>query len=296
MLKKCLSILIELKENTVRFWHWRDRENDSQPRISETVTKEMSVDEIATLAEITLRKIDFKSNNEISARLPIKNKVFIKCIFAKRTIESYIFIGCSFRECSFNGAKIVGVEFHKCVFFDCMFYKTKFTSTYLDPDSLRFSSRWYWNWANINAWLFQSLYRNSKDMHQEVFAMRADRRFQFYRRYEYLRGQNPRPRKFIVGFLFDWLLGYGYGIKNALFVTLAMVVGFAYIIEGHFKEGGSNFLKALYFSVVSFTTTGFGDITPKLEVLPISITIIFLLFSVAWCAIVTAIIVKRIVK
>lgn len=296
MLKKYLAILIELKENMARFWRWKKRENGSKPRISEPVTEELSVNEIGDLVEISLRKIEFTNSDDISARRPIKNKVFVKCIFAQRTIESYIFNGCSFIECSFNGAKIIGVEFHKCVFSDCIFYKTKFTSTYLDPDSLKFSWKWYWNWANINAWLFQSLYRNSKDMHQEVFAMRADRRFQFYRRYEYLRGQNPRPRKFIFGFLFDWLLGYGYGIKNALFVTLAMVVGFAYIIEDHLKEGGSSFLKALYFSVVSFTTVGFGDVTPELEVLPISITIIFLLFSVAWCAVVTAIIVKRIVK
>lgn len=126
--------------------------------------------------------------------------------------------------------------------------------------------------------------------------MHADKRFQFYRRYEYLRGNNPRPLKFFSGFLFDYILGYGYGILNAAILTFITIMSFALLITSHLKDTKGDFWKALYFTVVSFTTVGYGDVTPNFEPWSISLTILFLIASVVWCAVVTAIIVKRIVR
>lgn len=265
------------------------------PKIKETVTNKIFINEILN-NDAELSHIFFADKIKNPSDLKIKNVNFKKCIFSQSEIKNYTFIGCSFIDCIFNGTKIVNCEFHKCFFSECVFYKANFSETYIDPNSFNFSSMWHWHWANINAWLFQSLYKNSKDMHQEKFAMQADKKFQFYRRYEYLRGKKPQLKKFFIGLLYDYLLGYGYGIKNALSLTLVLITGFAFLISGQLKTGDANFFKALYFSVVSFTTVGYGDITPQTDIIPMTITIIFLLISMAWCAVVTAIIVKRIVR
>lgn len=205
-----------------------------------------------------------------------------------------MFVGCYF-----IGSKFIGVGIHDCEFRECVFFKSQFSSTYIDPDAFVFSCYWRWDRANVNAWLYQGLYKNSRDMHQEEFAMKADRKFQVYKRYEYLRGRKFRPVKYIRSLLYELLTGCGYGIANALVVTSVIIGIFAFLIKN--RIGGEmivdeGFLNAIYFSVVSFTTVGYGDVSTKNEALPIILTMVFLLVSVAWCAVVTAIIVKRIVK
>ncbi|WP_456107233.1 ion channel [Pseudomonas pisciculturae] len=127
--------------------------------------------------------------------------------------------------------------------------------------------------------------------------MRADIAFLFYRRYEYLFGLKRNIGKFIAGFLFDILLGCGYGIINVLFFTLISIAGFAWLIKDFISPSENmNLVKALYFAIVSFTTVGYGDLAPNKTDTALILTMIFLLSSVIWCALVTAIIVKRIVK
>ena len=245
---------------------------------------------------ISLSFIDFDFETITPKERQISGKIFIKCLFSHKIIEDFTFQDCKFVDCAFNGALLVGVEFHDCEFRECFFYKTKFKDTYIDPESLHFTKKWHWIRANINAGLFQSLYNNSKTMHQEEFAMHADRKFQFYRRYQYLYGDRPNTYKFLKGFLFDYLLGYGYGIKNSLAMTVFSILGFAWVLDGKLGSGRETFFETLYFTVVSLTTVGYGEITPRHEVVPLTITMLLLLSSIAWCAVVTAIIVKRIVK
>ncbi len=228
-------------------------------------------------------------------RNELRGHTFTQCIFSKSNIQNFTFSNCSFFECSFNGALITGSSFHKCEFHECSFFKVKFRDTYVDPATFKFSPKWHWDYSNVNVGLFQDLYRNSKNMHQEFFAMEADKRFQFYKRYEYLRGDSPQVRKFFSNMFFDVLLGYGYGISNALVGTLIIIFAFAFIIKDHIKNN-IPFIKAFYFAVVSLTTTGYGDIYPRYEEISLVITTVFLLFSMVWCAVLTAIIVKRIVK
>lgn len=250
-------------------------------------------------AETNSMKITFPNNGTGNGGRRINNKKFINCTFSHEVIENYTFNSCLFVGCYFIGSRFVGVEIHNCEFHECIFLKSQFNSTYIDPDLLVFS--WYWRWdrANVNAWLYQALYRNSRDMHQEEFAMKADRKFQTYRRYQYIRGKNLRPLKFVRSLIYELLTGCGYGIANALVVTFAIIGIFAFFMRnsiGRISVTDGSFLDMIYFSVVSFTTVGYGDVAAKNETLPIILTIIFLLVSVAWCAVVTAIIVKRIVK
>lgn len=227
----------------------------------------------------------------------VKNVDFVKCIFSRQTFFKINFYNCTFTDCILNGAEFESCEFHSCRFVNSCFFKASFEKTYLDPRSFNFSAKWYWHYANVNVWLFQELYRNSKDIHQEVFAMHADRRFQFYKRYENIFGQRKSVVKFISSLVYDMVLGCGYGIWNALVCTVLGVSLFAFIIKDHIGGAGDiNIVKALYFAVVSFTTVGYGDILPEKDDFALILTMLFLFCSVIWLAIVTAIIVKRMVK
>lgn len=264
--------------------------------VSEVITQRISIKSLPESAEISLAFIDFSFDSITPKERQVSGRIFVKCLFSHEVIENFTFQDCTFLNCSFNGAVLLGTEFHDCEFRECFFYKAKFKDTYVDPATFHFSKKWHWIRANVNSGLFQSLYNNSKTMHQEEFAMRADRRFQFYRRYQYLYGDRPAIYSFLKALLFDYLLGYGYGIKNSLVVTVASIFGFAWILDDKIVSENGTFFEALYFTVVSLTTVGYGEITPRHEVLPLAITIVLLLLSIAWCAVVTAIIVKRIVK
>lgn len=264
--------------------------------ISETITQHVSIKNLPDQPEISLSFIDFEFETITSKERQISGRVFRKCLFSHKVIEEFTFQNCKFIDCAFNGALMVGVEFHDCEFRECFFYKTKFKDTYIDPAFFHFTNKWHWIRANVNAGLFQALYKNSKTMHQEEFAMHADRRFQFYRRYQYLYGNRPNIYKFLKGLLFDYFLGHGYGIKNSLAMTVVSIFGFALLLDGKVSSEKGTFFETLYFTVVSLTTVGYGEITPVHEVIPLTITMLLLLSSIAWCAVVTAIIVKRIVK
>ncbi|MEJ3577088.1 ion channel [Pseudomonas fragi] len=295
MLKNILHEASRFKTNAIRFWNWR-KKPFPRPRLTleEIITEKVKINELCSDI-INLSFVNFPTTPIKPWERRIVGKTFFKCIFSQETIEDFTFNNCHFTECVFNGAKIIDVEFHDCTFNECFFYKTKFTSTYIDPRTLSFTDHWHWDKSNVNLGLYQSLYRNLKDIHQDEFAMYADKKFQFYRRYQDLRGEQPNRTKFIRSMFFDYVLGYGYGITNTLVITTISIFLFALLIDGHLKDG-SNYLEAFYFTVVSFTTAGYGEITPLHTSLPLVLTILFLLGSVAWCAVVTAIIVKRIVK
>ncbi|MNG30662.1 voltage-gated potassium channel [compost metagenome] len=79
-------------------------------------------------------------------------------------------------------------------------------------------------------------------------------------------------------------------------MTVVSILGFAWLLDGKVSSEKGTFFETLYFTVVSLTTVGYGEITPRHEIIPLTVTMILLLSSIAWCAVVTAIIVKRIVK
>lgn len=298
MFKRACGCLSSLMAEVARFWNWRKKPK-KRPLLTfdERATSSVAINAVKDLpdGEVKLYLISFPEVRLASSERRIKGRVFNRCVFSKEVIEDFAFDNCRFIECVFNGAKIIETEFHDCFFVECYFYKSKFKSAYIDPRSFSFSKRWHWEMANVNAGLFQSLYRNSKDMHQDEFAMHADIKFQFYLRYQHLLGTSPKPSRFVWSVFFDYFLGYGYGIKNTLVVTILSILAFSLMIEGQLTNG-KGYLEAFYFAVVSFTTVGFGDVTPSRSALPLVLTILFILGSVAWCAVVTAIIVKRIVK
>ncbi|SPO65052.1 potassium channel family protein [Pseudomonas sp. JV241A] len=62
------------------------------------------------------------------------------------------------------------------------------------------------------------------------------------------------------------------------FIYLANILIFSliyiFIFAGDFKGDAINYVQALYFSVVTVTTLGFGDLTPRLDAAPLLLTVI----------------------
>ena len=272
------------------------------PRIAEDISKTIKISSIKKDAKVKLAKIDFTGLDDSDHRPSIKNVKFYKCLFSYQTIRNVDFHSCTFNECQFNGAKIDNSEFHQCTFEESNFYKSTISNTYLDPKSFRFSSKWRKHWPNVNAWWFQLLYRNSKDMHQEPFARSADQKYQYYRRYEYINGRKKRPVSFFIGFLYDVFLGYGYGVWKSLISTCVFIFLFATFMQcntNHNSPGqleSAGFVEHIYFAVVSFTTVGYGEVTPIHSNLALVITTLFLFLSFVWGSLVTAVVVKQLVQ
>jgi|TARA_R110000851_G_scaffold90656_1_gene198024 hypothetical protein len=267
------------------------------PKLSAQVTESIELIDVEKGLMVELKKIEFSEPSNNSQR-QTKNATFRECLFSHENIAGRNFVACSFENCIFNGANISHCEFHQCSFQNCVLYKTKISDTYLDPKSFHFTASWHYHWANVNAWWFQSLHRNSMNMHQKDFAMHADRRFRFYRRYEELLGNKKRPLKFLLGLAYDMLLGYGYGITNCLVVTIGLIGLFAYLMAGLTNLPiGAGTLEHIYYSIVSFTTVGYGEVTPQ-QKYPVALvmTSAFLFLSIVWTAIVSAVVVKRLVN
>ena len=95
--------------------------------------------------------------------------------------------------------------------------------------------------------------------------------------YRLLSGYNERPFRFAF-----WLL--------------AIVIGFAaaYARVGLTKAGGSLTLRdALYFSLVTFTTIGYGDIAPTNSPLGQTIVMLEVIVGVVGIACLTALVIRR---
>lgn len=250
-------------------------------------------------------------------RRSLKNISFTNCVFRRETFSELTLTNCTFDECSFIGCRFSDVEFHYSLIINSLFNKPRFEQTYLDPNHLKFNfSEWKKDAANINTTLFQRLESDLRDVHQEDFAERAHIQFRRYRRWQgiYRFKQNiPALNKiaiywhFAVDFLYDLFLLYGYGLYRALLLTvLIFYLGTLgvdhYWTElklesnvGGLKLDGANMLQKAYFLVVTATTLGYGDITPRSEIGMIFV-IVLLAVSIIWTATITALIVKRLVK
>jgi len=248
----------------------------------------------------------------------VKSAVFRGCLFDKNEISNMTFTDCTFIECRFVAVKMSNLEFHRTKIINCLFMKPVFTNVYLDPRSFSFDfNEWKSGAANINTSLFQRLESNLKSMHQDEFARTAYIQFRRYARWQKVHRLDglkfreiiKRRTAFLVDCLYDRSMLYGYGIFN-VFITTVLAMGAGILVLNcwwsyfsitsnlngnfpYFKD--PDIIQKIYYLVVTVTTVGYGDLSPK-HASGMIFVIFVLLFSVVWTATLTAIIVKRIVK
>ena len=216
----------------------------------------------------------------------IERKTFERVVFSHTTIKLLTFDQCTFKDCLFVGARIERCEFRFCQFVNTNTHKIDIVETYIDPRSFQecLDSKRH---QNIGVHLYQALLRNSRDMMQIEFERDARFLFLQWKRFEdgyYL--PKPWARAFcstsafrrlfrILGrFLYEKLLGSGVRIwtfVRTIFGVVALAFAMNYLFADAFglqRHGVavSTWTESLYFTIISLTTLGYGDITPSTTV------------------------------
>ncbi|MBW9399367.1 hypothetical protein FHC51_05945 [Leclercia sp. EC_58] len=207
--------------------------------------------------------------------LSFKNKKFNFVSFKDTTFNKVRFIRCTFESCIFMGA-----VFNNCQFTDCIFTNTntntnkiKLIDCLLDPKSFDDNFDLI-NDTNIAINLYQELYKNSAREYQSDHAL-----YSLYKKknseYHHFRSQLERGvitekeynKQRILYYFHDFISGYGLKTFNVVRLLAILIILFSlmnYIFNSFIFDSSVDFslIDSFYFTCVTITTLGFGDITP----------------------------------
>jgi len=206
----------------------------------------------------------------------IRDSEFINVSFKDTTFDNVRFVRCSFEKCIFLSARFYNCEFVDCNFKNTNTNKSKFENTYIKPNS--FSDNFDLKEdANIAADLYHSLYKNLSSERQpdrakeSLYLMhRAENAYLSYRfsndeisKSEYFKNKTWHVFHFLTS-------GYGLKLYRILLTLLLVVFTFSiinYLFRDQFFANGDicTFLDSVYFTLVTLTTLGYGDIAPTTQ-------------------------------
>jgi len=238
---------------------------------------------IDSLSEFLRREVDgvwknllyypesFKSENRHP--LVFTGKEFIDVSFKDTDIEHVRFVRCKFQHCLFIGASLTKCEFTDCSFSETNTSKVRIRECLFDP--LSFENNFdLKNDTNIAIDLYHSLYRNASEEHQPVHAVESLYRM---KRAEHAHLESQKNRNLIDKksfflkksghMLSDFVSGYGLRTMRVLRLLLIVITFFSflnYILSGLIFDQYAEFtiIDSIYFTCITITTLGFGDITP----------------------------------
>jgi len=215
-------------------------------------------------------------NPDAAKVLKQKEKTYKNVSFKDTTFENVSFVYCVFDGCLLFGSKFIGCEFIDCRFVDTNTNKAQFTRTLIDPAYFKDNFDLKVD-TNIAADLYHSLYKNLSNERQPD---RAKQSLYMMHRAEnaHLNSQLKRKRIKWPTFLwkkivhaFDFLTS-GYGLKlSRVLLTFIFIVfflsGINYLFRKEFFDDGTicSFLDSVYFTLVTLTTLGYGDISPTTQ-------------------------------
>ncbi|RJL18598.1 ion channel [Pectobacterium polaris] len=243
----------------------------------------ISGDEVNSLAEFMRKEKKSQWNNILyypdlfgkddGKYLVFDNKSFANVSFKDTNFKNIRFIRCVFNKCLFMGAVFNDCEFTDCQFIDTNTSKLKINRTLIDPKCFdnNFDLK---NDTNIAVNLYHALYKNSSREYQSdhaldsLYKMKVAEFHHLRSRFE--RGvitkkeyNKQRTKHAIYNFI------SGYGLKTSKVVRLLLIFiatfsFFNFILSGSIFEQGPDFsfIDSIYFTCVTVTTLGYGDITP----------------------------------
>ena len=241
----------------------------------------------------------------------IKKKKFTNISFSKTKIANIEFNKCEFIDCLFIGTSFVDCEFHECIFNGCNPHKISFRDTYIDPACFAgmLSPEKH---SNIGIWLFQQLLRNSAECRQPAFAQTAQYYFYKWKRYQlgydYRKNELTRfqyYRRVLPSLLYDHLAGYGIRLLPLARLTSGML--FICTLFNHLAwsmfgmhsstldPGTPSIARSIYYTVITITTLGYGDLTPTSD-FGLYAASVESLFGVLWLGLIANTIIKRVAK
>ena len=217
----------------------------------------------------------FPESFKSDTRHPIvfTGKTFSEVSFKDTDFERVRFIRCRFERCLLIGSSITDCEFIDCDFIDTNTSKLRVSRCLLDPACFEANFDLVDD-TNIAIDLYHALYRNASEEHQPEYALQSlyrmkkaenahldsQKRRGVIGRKEYLRSKTGHV-------VYDFVSGYGLRTLRVLRLLLIVIVPFTLfnlLFSGLIFEDKSNLslIDSLYFTCVTITTLGFGDITP----------------------------------
>ena len=219
----------------------------------------------------------------LAARYDKFTKITFRAISFKNTkFERVKFVDCEFIDCLFLNSFFLQCDFSNCSFNDCNFLGSSWENTRIDPRTLKKNFD-FKNDANIAAHLFHALYEQFKNEHQPIYA-RQSKYFLMKARYglDFYYKKKGTLNKYAFYFrriqaLFDMLLS-GYGVYKLRVLAAFFIFFLVASILNHFLQSyifsnadprispGYSMIQSAYYTFISITTIGFGDMVPKSEV------------------------------
>ncbi|MEN5395625.1 ion channel [Stenotrophomonas sp. TWI377] len=205
----------------------------------------------------------------------IKEATIQRSSLSKTIVKGVSFTNCDFIDCLFIGTEFINCEFTDCSFTACNMYKAKASECLIDPEQFKnnFDLR---SDSNIAIGWFHALYRNSLATSQPSYARNSLYRMRVAERNQIAREirKNFSLWKTVLysqSMLHDAISGYGQKTWRilaafSLLTSAAVLINFIFRNEIFGQGQVSTFLQALYFTCVTVSTVGFGDVTPKTEI------------------------------
>jgi hypothetical protein len=240
----------------------------------------------------------------------VKDKILRNISFRSTRFYDVEFRNCAFEDCLFVGSEFERCEIHSCTFKGCNFHKVRLLDTYVNPrvfiglfDPVKH--------ANIGVHVFQQLRANALNTHQPVFFETADWHFRRWLRYEMIdkhrRDKEPLARtswRVFRNWAYEVFLGYGHSLQRFVGWSLAAFVVIVSFNCWWFRSGMhvpndletiDGTARTIYYTLVTLTTLGYGDITPATQGGMI-VAGLEALLGLIWFGMLTSIIVKKVFR